>query len=58
MLCYYFFDMKFFFSLITIREKADKLKRFDAKQEALLKTGREQFKAMVKKGLNVPVVFL
>lgn len=47
-----------FFSFINIREKAQKIKSFDANQEALLKTGRDQFKAMVKKGLNVPVVFL
>lgn len=30
----------------------------DYKHDMLIKTGREQFKALVKKGLSVPIVFL
>jgi hypothetical protein len=30
----------------------------DYKQEILVKQGREQFKKLLEKGLNIPVVFL
>ena len=30
----------------------------DAKQEILVRQGREQFKKLLEKGINVPVVFL
>jgi len=39
---------------------ADKAKKtlLDAKQEILVKQGREQFKKLLEKGIGIPVAFL
>lgn len=53
-----FFAMKFPLSFLKIQKKPARKTIEDYKQEILLRQGREQFKALVKKGLNVPVVLL
>ncbi|MCL5970744.1 MAG: hypothetical protein M1450_04570 [Patescibacteria group bacterium] len=50
--------MKFPLSFLKIQKKPARKTIEDYKQEILLRQGREQFKALVKKGLNVPVVLL
>jgi len=49
-------DMKFF-SLFNKENKKHSAKQ-NPKEDSLMKFGREQFKALVKKGLSVPVVLL
>lgn len=41
-------------------KSADKTRKtlIDAKQEILVKQGREQFKKLLEKGISVPVAFL
>ncbi|MEK7185955.1 MAG: hypothetical protein AAB675_01160 [Patescibacteria group bacterium] len=39
-------------------KREDKKAGTDHKQELLLKQGREQFKALIKRGLSVPVALL
>ena len=48
-------DMRFQFYKNTT--KARKI-LIDAKQEILVKQGREQFKKLLEKGISIPVVFL
>lgn len=52
------FDMKFSLSFLKLQKKPTRKTIEDYKQEVLLRQGREQFKALVKKGLSVPVVLL
>lgn len=49
-------DMKFF-SLFGKENKKQKAST-GSKEDSLMKFGREQFKALAKKGLSVPVVLL
>lgn len=40
------------------RKRTLKKQAIDYKQELLVKEGREQFKALLKKGLSVPIALL
>ena len=48
-------DMKFQFYRGASRAKKTLI---DAKQEILVKQGREQFKKLLEKGISIPVAFL
>lgn len=48
-------DMKLFF---VRQKKANKKTLADYKQDLLVRTGREQFKRLLEKGLGVPVALL
>ncbi len=45
-------------SLLFSKAKQEKKKKEDLHQEALIKQGREQFKRLVEKGLQLPIVVL
>lgn len=49
-------DMKLDF--LRINKKREIKTITDYKQDALLKTGREQFKKLLEKGISIPVVLL
>jgi len=46
------------FNFFGLREKKTVKTFTDYKQEILVKAGREQFKKLLEKGINVPVVLL
>lgn len=50
--------MKLLASLILKLNKQQEKTIADYKQDVLVKQGAEQFKALVRKGLNIPVAFL
>jgi len=52
--------MKYLFSLIFGGQKVKKNRKTieDYKNELLVKQGREQFKKLLEKGINVPVALL
>lgn len=44
--------------LKLIKRKSVRKQIMDYKQEVLVKQGREQFKALLKKGISVPIALL
>ena len=52
----YFLDMNF--NILKFKKRATRKLVPDYKQELLVKQGREQFKALLKRGLSVPIALL
>lgn len=51
--------MKLLAPILRFRKRSKQLRKVsDHKEEALLQVGSEQFKALAKKGLSVPVALL